>query len=120
MDPRLIRQALGNILKNSVEALGTRPVLDGRQIRIRTRAAGDTCRIEINDNGPGIPEQHRNRVLDPYFTTKTKGTGLGLAVVRNVISEHDGEVLIQSSETGTTVTVLLPRGIEHADQTAGG
>ncbi len=120
MDPQLMRQALGNILKNSVEALGTHPAPDGRQIRVRTRVTGDACRIEIADNGPGIPEQHQDRVLDPYFTTKTKGTGLGLAVVRNVVSEHDGEVLIESSKAGTTVTVLLPRGIEHADQTAGG
>ena len=77
---------------------------------VHTELRGTACCITFEDNGPGIPEDIRDRVLDPYVTTKTKGTGLGLAVVRNIVADHGGTVLIESPDSGTRIVNTLPKG----------
>ena len=66
-------------------------------------------RIEVQDNGEGIPQESIDKVLDPYFTTKPEGTGLGLALAYKIIDEHNGTIRFKSTEgKGTMVSVTIP------------
>jgi nitrogen fixation/metabolism regulation signal transduction histidine kinase len=115
-DPDLMRRAIANLVKNSVEALADRP---GR-ISVASRYEGRCLRITFADNGPGIPAEIRARLFEPYVTTKAKGTGLGLAFVRQVIAGHRGSVALASeSGIGTTIVITIPEGEECESQTAG-
>jgi signal transduction histidine kinase len=100
-----LNRAFRNLLGNAVEALRDRS--DGRVEVTLSRAEG-AIEIAIADNGPGVASQHRDRVWDPDFTTKTRGTGLGLALVRQTVRAHGGEVTLSSSETGACFVVRLP------------
>jgi two-component system nitrogen regulation sensor histidine kinase NtrY len=93
-DRRLISQALTNIIKNAAEAIGAVPAPEGRKGKIRVSASreGDDIVIDVIDNGVGLPKENRNRLLEPYFTTRDKGTGLGLAIVGRILEEHGGRI----------------------------
>ncbi len=110
-DPDRLRQVFWNLLLNAAEA---GPV--DRAVRVSAHASaaslGDApaVEIEIVDRGEGIPAPALERVLEPFFTTKPKGTGLGLATVHRVVEAHGGELEIESELTrGTTVRLRLPR-----------
>ncbi len=117
LDPNLIRQVLTNVIKNSTEAL--RQVKRPGEITVTTTRTDHGCRITLTDNGPGIPDEIRDRVMEPYFTTKTKGTGLGLAVTRNIVAEHHGTIRIDTPEQGIRIAIDLPEGDEGESQTTG-
>ncbi|MBI3181763.1 MAG: hypothetical protein HYZ28_06435 [Myxococcales bacterium] len=110
MDSRMIRQALVNLLINAVQALPR-----GGRVRVlaseEARGGEPFARIEVSDDGPGIPSESAMRLFEPFFTTKASGTGLGLAVVRRFVEAHQGEVAVETSpERGTTFRVLIPVG----------
>lgn len=93
-DRRLISQAVTNIVKNateSVQAVAENTPGVGR-IDVRVRREGDLAVIEVVDNGAGLPVENRQRLLEPYMTTREKGTGLGLAIVGKIMEEHGGGV----------------------------
>lgn len=113
IDEGLITQALTNLLKNASEAaLSNNPngqakvyiYLDGIQ-------SNNFFDIIIEDNGTGFPENDRNRVLEPYVTTKKEGTGLGLAIVQKIINDHGGELLLDDSKKlkGAKVILRFPK-----------
>jgi signal transduction histidine kinase len=84
---------------------------DGGDLDIRVADSGADVRVEISDSGVGIPVEIRDRVFDPWFTTKApgRGTGLGLSITRGVVTEHGGRIAVASAPgRGTTVTVMLP------------
>jgi two-component system nitrogen regulation sensor histidine kinase NtrY len=93
-DRRLISQALTNIVKNSTEAIAALPPAEQGQGRILVRAArdGDEAVIDVIDNGIGLPAADRERLIEPYVTTREKGTGLGLAIVGKILEQHGGGV----------------------------
>jgi two-component system nitrogen regulation sensor histidine kinase NtrY len=93
-DRRLISQALTNLIKNAAEAIGTVPAaeLGKGSIRVFGGREGDNIVVDVVDNGIGLPKENRNRLLEPYFTTREKGTGLGLAIVGRIIEEHGGSI----------------------------
>jgi two-component system, NtrC family, nitrogen regulation sensor histidine kinase NtrY len=93
-DRRLISQALTNIVKNAAEAIGFVPAAERGRGRIRVRAGrdGSDIVIDVIDNGTGLPKENRNRLLEPYVTTREKGTGLGLAIVGKILEEHGGKL----------------------------
>lgn len=98
-DPDLLAQVLINLLRNAAEAG------DGQsgQARIALRIAalsGVTTAIEVEDNGPGIPEALRGDVFLPFFTTKAKGTGVGLSFARQVVLAHDGSISVEQGADG--------------------
>jgi signal transduction histidine kinase len=108
MDRRQIRQALLNVAVNAIQAMP-----QGGTVRVRCRRElhdnRDHVRIEISDQGMGIPTELLHRVFEPFFTTKAQGTGLGLAVVRRILEEHRGEIAVDSAPgRGTTFTIRLP------------
>jgi signal transduction histidine kinase len=93
-----------NLLLNALEAAGP----DG-EVAVRVAREREHVRVEIHDTGPGIPEEHQERIWDPDFTTKTGGTGLGLAMVRSTIAIHKGKVEVTNRPGGGAVfTVELP------------
>jgi two-component system nitrogen regulation sensor histidine kinase NtrY len=93
-DRRLISQALTNIIKNATEAIAAVPHDErGRgRIRIAGGREGSEIFIDVVDNGIGLPKENRNRLLEPYVTTREKGTGLGLAIVGRILEEHGGRI----------------------------
>jgi PAS domain S-box-containing protein len=105
VDPKYLKQALLNLIKNSVEATES-----GGEIQIKTEevADGDVA-VYIIDNGEGIPENIMNKIFEPYFTTRRSGTGLGLVIVYKILKELGGDLTINSKvDEGTVVRVKLP------------
>jgi two-component system nitrogen regulation sensor histidine kinase NtrY len=98
-DRRLISQALTNIIKNATEAIAAVPADERGRGRIRVTAAreGDDIVIDVFDNGIGLPKENRNRLLEPYVTTREKGTGLGLAIVGRILEEHGGRIELRDA-----------------------
>lgn len=106
MDERLVKQALLNLLLNAVQAMEGRP---GSQLIVRTRLDGEFARVDVIDNGPGIPEDLRERVWDVYFSSRKAGTGLGLPTARRVAEEHRGTLAFETeSGKGTDFALRLP------------
>ena len=105
-DATLLRQVVHNLLQNALDAVG--PAADA-QVCLSTCSAPGKVLLVVQDNGPGIPEDLRNRVFEPYVTTKAKGTGLGLAIVKKIVEEHHGKVRIRNVEPhGARIEVELP------------
>lgn len=112
-DERLLSQAFGNLLKNAAQAIASMPEEDEiiGKINLAVTYANETLRVTINDNGPGFPEEHKERLLEPYVTTKERGTGLGLAIVNRVIVDHGGAITLSKrsdKQRGASVSITLP------------
>lgn len=107
-DPDSMKRVLINLLDNAVTA-----VQDVPEPRVSIRTQYDSLlklvRLSVNDNGVGIPQQDRDRVFEPYFSTKESGTGLGLAIVRRIVEDHNGFIRALPNEPqGTRILVELP------------
>lgn len=98
-DPVQIRLALHNLLLNAADANGAGEIEAGMDVR-ELDEGGREVSLWVADRGPGIPEAHRERVFTPFFTTKDKGTGLGLATVRKVMDAHRGRIEYTNPPTG--------------------
>ncbi len=99
-----------NLINNSIEA--GELVKDKEsplelQVAV-TEFSANAVKLQIKDNGPGIPCEHRSKVFEPFYTTKAQGTGLGLAVVQAVVKAHQGEFKVRSSKKGVSATIILP------------
>jgi len=106
-DESLLRQAFHNLLRNAAEAACLSP--SPRRVEIRGRAEGGSLIVEILDSGPGFPEEILPRLFTPFVSTKTKGTGLGLALAQKIVVSHDGSIEIANRQGGgARVTVTLP------------
>ena len=107
-DPNLFRLVFDNLVSNACQSMGERGIVE---IRIdRAELLGqEAARIEISDKGHGMEPQVLERALDPFFTTRPSGTGLGLPIVHRIIEAHGGELLIDSLEgEGTRVVIIVP------------
>ncbi|MDI6777175.1 MAG: ATP-binding protein [Syntrophales bacterium] len=107
LDPEQIKRVMINLLDNAVAAAGGK---DGRiEIRTSYDETQRRARVEVADNGPGIPAGYKMKMFEPYFSTKRSGTGLGLAIVNSIISDHHGHVSVRdNSPTGTIIAIELP------------
>jgi len=104
MDEKQMHEVFMNLLNNSFDAMPK-----GGTITVKTSTEADNLRIDITDTGTGIPEEHMKKMFQPFFTTKEKGTGLGLPVCYGIIKVHGGELKLTSEAgKGTTATILLP------------
>jgi signal transduction histidine kinase len=113
-DEVLLGQVFDNLIRNAAEACGTRGV--SPVVRIIGSLDERTCRVSVEDNGPGIPEDARSRVFEPFFTTRSRGTGLGLAIVLKVVVTLNGRVSIGRSELGgAAIQLTLPRAGRHLE-----
>jgi two-component system nitrogen regulation sensor histidine kinase NtrY len=102
-DPDQLRRVLLNVANNALEAM------EGREgeLMVATRSEGREVEIAVKDQGPGVEDVER--IFEPYYTTKAKGAGLGLAIARQIVAEHRGRITVESRlGHGTTVRILLP------------
>lgn len=101
LDSTLMGQALTNLIKNAGEAIETRQEKSGEdfqpEIRVSVSASDDSLVVTISDNGIGLPDDVA-ALFEPYVTTRDKGTGLGLPIVRKIIEEHDGTLMLSAAE----------------------
>ncbi len=116
-DGRIVGQALTNVFKNAGESvaarLAARPGAPGR-IRASLIARGDTLDFVIEDNGVGLPAKNRDRLTEPYVTTREKGTGLGLAIVKRILEDHGGALVLADAAEGGGARVTLSFPLGHA------
>jgi signal transduction histidine kinase len=110
LDADQLRQALENIVRNAIEATPA-----GSAVRVECRQTPHETRIDVADEGAGIPVEQLPRIFDLYFTTKPDGSGIGLAIARQIVAAHGGTIDVASEAgAGTRMTIHLPRH-EQAD-----
>jgi two-component system, NtrC family, sensor histidine kinase HydH len=114
VDPDQIRQVLVNLFTNAVQAMPRGGRIDVSGEALSTSAA----RLRICDDGPGIPVEARHRIFEALFTTKAKGSGLGLALCRRILEAHGGSIDLDPSETGASFVLVLPSTPIAANMTA--
>ena len=103
-DAAQIKQSLINLMKNSMHAMST-----GGELTLRTGEAGGGVWVSLTDTGGGIPQEQIKRIFEPYYTTKEKGSGLGLMIVQRIVRDHDGRLeLVSHGGKGTTFRIWLP------------
>ncbi len=108
-DEVLLRQAFSNLLRNAVEACTEASMAPVVVINADIEEAGTACRISVDDSGPGIQTADRDRIFQPFFTSKRHGTGLGLALVQKIIVFHNGRIAPADSPLGgASLQVTLP------------
>lgn len=115
-DSRLIGQAFGNVIKNASEAIdavaGENNITG--HILVRSYREGDKLVADVIDNGKGLPKEQRQKLLEPYITTREKGTGLGLAIVRKIVEEHGGYMELHDAPSsfyngrGAMIRMIFP------------
>ena len=104
-DAAQIKQSLINLMKNSMHAMST-----GGELVIKTGEAGGGVWVSLTDTGGGIPQEQIKRIFEPYYTTKEKGSGLGLMIVQRIVRDHDGRLeLMSHGGKGTTFRIWLPQ-----------
>ena len=111
-DGEKLRQVFANILDNAIDALDS--VAEGRRIELfiengNRGTAGPGATVRIRDNGCGIPADKIGRIFNPFFTTKEKGTGLGMAISKKIVEAHEGTIdVVSEPGRGTEFVVTLP------------
>lgn len=104
VDPGRLWQVVLNLLRNAREAMP-----EGGEVVVRTKRAGDEIWISVSDTGTGISQEDAAKIFTPFHTTKAHGTGLGLALAQQIVSEHGGRLEFRSApDAGTTFTIILP------------
>jgi PAS domain S-box-containing protein len=113
-DPALLRQVLHNLMQNAIDAMAG---VEHPHVVISTLCAADGILITVTDTGTGIAESVMGRIFEPYVTTKPKGTGLGMAIVKKIIDEHHGRISVENVKPhGASVSITLP--LPHVSQVA--
>jgi PAS domain S-box-containing protein len=102
-DSEMLKQVFLNILLNAMQAMP-----DGGCLRVETLIVDANVEIRFSDSGDGILPEHLPRIFDPFFSTKEKGAGLGLAIVHTIIDKHGGSIDVESPEGGTIFTIVFP------------
>ncbi|URM31384.1 GHKL domain-containing protein [Cytobacillus firmus] len=107
-DSNKIKQLLINVIKNALEACEEAPAGEGK-VCLNAKSNSRKAQIIIEDNGPGMTEETINRLFLPFYTTKEKGTGIGLSICRKIIEEHNGSIKVHSTlSQGSVFTIELP------------
>ena len=116
-DPEQLKEVLVNLIVNAYEAMERSGTIEIREEEIKTESGGRMIMIGLTDNGPGIPEAIKDKVFQPFYSTKEEGTGLGLSICARIIEEHGGTLELTSVEgKGTTFTIEIPvkeANLEH-------
>lgn len=110
-DPDQLKQVFLNLVTNAVQVMEE----SGGTITLTTTENGEYVEIAVSDTGPGIPPENISRVFDPFFSTRSDGTGLGLTMVHRIIDDHDGHIEVESGPKGTTFRVSLPAAMDETE-----
>ncbi|MBO0733927.1 MAG: PAS domain-containing sensor histidine kinase [Methylocapsa sp.] len=115
-DRRLLAQALTNVVKNATEGISERISEEGFQgkVSVTVTLAGNDVFIDAIDNGKGFPKENRQRLLEPYMTTRADGTGLGLSIVAKILADHEGGIELRDAPGGCGAWVRLFFPLERA------
>ncbi len=126
-DRQMLRKSIDNLVRNAVQAI--RAAGKGHRVVVHASVLGDgRVALDVDDDGPGVPPETRERIFDPYFTTRTEGTGLGLAIVKKIVVEHGGAIACEESALGgARFRIVVPAwdtpesraAIEEAERVAG-
>jgi signal transduction histidine kinase len=104
IDPTQVQQALVNLIKNAMQAM-----TKGGTLTVQTGETGEAVWVSVSDTGGGIPQEQINRIFEPFYTTKKKGTGLGLMIVQRIVRAHGGRIELDSHVgRGTTFRLWFP------------
>jgi signal transduction histidine kinase len=105
-----LQQVFMNLIVNAMEALSEIPHGSPRTLSITSKYDTENHQVVIifKDNGPGIAHEHQAKIFDPFFSTKSQGSGIGLALCQDLINEHGGNISVESDRDGTSFTVKLP------------
>ena len=98
-DKTQIQQVALNLITNAMDALAQSPI-DKRKIIIRTELIEGFVRVAVHDYGPGIPTEQVDRIFEPFYTTKSNGLGMGLAVCKSIITDHGGHIWAEKNPEG--------------------
>jgi signal transduction histidine kinase len=111
MDPRALQQVLLNVMTNASDAFKGR---ENATITIRSAKLGDMINITVEDNGCGMTEQQQEDLFKPFYTTKSKGTGLGLVIAKKMMTKMKGFIeVVSEKDKGTIVDLFVPEGISE-------
>ncbi|MCE9507365.1 MAG: PAS domain-containing sensor histidine kinase [Alphaproteobacteria bacterium] len=118
-DRSQLTQVITNLLQNAVDSIHERQQQTPGEgnIKLVVEQKGDNVFISVEDNGVGLPEKERDKLMEPYVTTKKKGSGLGLAIVKKIMEDHEGSVVLEDSvrqdtEYGVKATIIFPRDMK--------
>jgi signal transduction histidine kinase len=113
-DADLLKQAILNLVSNAIDVMDD-PLKRGGRLQVRVDISGDKLSLEVSDTGPGIPPELRDKVFQLYFTTKTGGSGIGLAMTFRAVQLHNGTISFKSEAgSGTTFRLEFPANVRHA------
>lgn len=117
-DADMLKQAILNLVTNALDAMAAhmaKTKTEGCELNLRVSNSGDSVRLDVADNGPGIPEDLRDKVFQLYFTTKQRGSGIGLAMTYRAVQLHNGTIDFTSEDgRGTTFSLQFPALVGHA------
>lgn len=106
-----IKQALLNLVLNSLQAMP-----DGGLLKVSSKIYENEVHLQVSDNGPGIPVEDRERIFNPFMTTRDSGTGLGLAITQRILQSHDGHIVLDNtSGPGASFTLCLPKSSRETE-----
>ncbi len=105
VDPGKLHQILQNLVRNAIEAAPS-----NGHVAVAVRFENAALHVRVSDDGPGIPDELRARIYEPFFSTKEAGTGMGMSIVHNFVSMHGGTIDITTGSTGTTIDIAIPLG----------
>jgi signal transduction histidine kinase len=104
-DREMLQVVFQNILINAIQAMAGQGI-----VHVKITAENAKVRVDVTDQGPGMPDEVREKAFDAFFTTKHRGTGLGLPIARRVVESHGGSIHIDVPQSGgTMISILLPR-----------
>jgi signal transduction histidine kinase len=105
-DPEQLKEVLVNLVVNACEAMERGGSIVIQEQEVNSSEGVRLAVVRVVDNGPGIPDSIRQKVLQPFFTTKEEGTGLGLSIAARIIEEHHGSIEIESNENGGAAFII--------------
>ncbi|MEC9094442.1 MAG: HAMP domain-containing sensor histidine kinase [Planctomycetota bacterium] len=108
----LIQQLAGNLVTNAIEAASNCATSNEKTVRVEIKSHGTQAELLVLDSGPGIPEKIQNQLFEPLVTTKPDGVGLGLAIAKQTVAEHNGTINWESTNLGTRFVVQFPLSVE--------
>jgi signal transduction histidine kinase len=105
-DKRSLEQVFTNIIQNAIDAMSDK----GGRLNLRLSEDSESIQVDISDTGPGIPPDIQEKIFNLYYTTRQSGNGIGLAITKQIVDAHNGQISVTSVPGGTVFRVVLPKG----------